>query len=67
MNIVDKEHEKILKYVDLHLECLELQKIRPYLFDLMLRGPDRLHFSSNEIILKITCADHVYNTSSAPS
>ena len=26
----------------------------------MLRGPDRLHFSSDEIILKITCADHVY-------
>ena len=26
----------------------------------MLSGPDRLHFSSNEIILKITCADHVY-------
>ena len=31
-----------------------------YLFDLMLRGTDRLHFSSNEIILKITCADHVF-------
>ena len=45
--------------------------LRPYLFDLMLRGPDRLHISSNEIILKITCADHVYlikdNTSSTPS
>ena len=26
----------------------------------MLRGPDRLHFSSNEITLKITCVDHVY-------
>ena len=29
-------------------------KVRSYLFDLMLRGPDRLHFSPNEIILKIT-------------
>jgi len=33
--------------------------VRPYLLDLMLRGPDRLYFFSNEIILKITCADHV--------
>ena len=26
----------------------------------MLRGPDRLHFSSTEILLKITYANHVF-------
>ena len=31
-----------------------------YLSDLMLRRLDQLHFSSSEIILKITCADDVF-------
>ena len=26
----------------------------------MLLGPDRLHFSSDEIIMKIPCADHMF-------
>ena len=34
--------------------------LRPYLFDLMLLGPDRLHFSSDEIKMKIPCANHVF-------
>jgi len=38
---------------------LDGSSLRPYLLDLMLRGPDRLYFFSNEIILKITCEYHV--------
>ena len=39
--------------VSLHGQT-EFLKLRPYLFDLMLRGPDRLIFLKFQLIMKIT-------------